>query len=239
MLQNFLLILICGLLTLTSVGFLIGGLIKGNQKIWIAALGGIVVFFTGTALSVSNAVYDTVDYAKEKSEEFQEAADRTAREFGQAAGKALSTGLDDLDSTLKNDPFIDMLREGAGNVTEAVLAHPDDPKSKFGPTLVVPDSSVTRRGIRLLNDASLSQGSSSGRYRLSISMEPEKAFDGTLSLHTLDSDSLRTKLDEVPLEAEGDKVQILTPSFEFEHSGEGWTGFCILSFEKADQRGDR
>jgi hypothetical protein len=233
MLQNFLLIITCGLLTLTSVGFLIGGLINRNQKMWIAALGGIVVFFTGTALSVSNAVYDTVDYAKEKSEEFQEAADRTAKEFGQAAGKALSKGLDDLDSTLKNDPFIDMLREGAGNVTEAVVAHPEDPKSELGPTLLVPDSSVTRRGIRLLNDASLSQGNSSSSYRLRISMEPEKAFDGTLSLHTLDSDSLRTKLDEVHLEAEKGKIQMFQPTFEFEHSGDGWTGFCILSYESS------
>jgi hypothetical protein len=206
---------------------------------WIAALGGIVVFFTGTALSVSNAVHDSVDYAKSKAEEFQEAANKTAEDLGQAAGEALSKGLDDLDSTLKNDPFIDMLREGAGNVTEAVVAHPEDPKSKLGPTLVVPDSSVTRHGIRLLNDASLSQGSSSGRYRLSISMEPEKAFDGTLSLHTLDRDSLRTKLDEVNLEAEENKIQILQPTFEFEHSGDGWTGFCTLSFEKADQREDR
>lgn len=234
MLQNFLLIITFGLLTLTSVGFLIGGLINRNQKMWIAALGGIVVFFTGTALSISNAVQDSVDYAKSKSDEFQEAADKTAKEFGQAAGKALSKGLEDLDSTLKNDPFIDMLKEGAGNLTESVVAHPEGSKSGLGPTLVVPDSSLTGRGIRLLNDASLSSGPSS-KQRLNISMEPNGAFEGTVTLYALESDSLRTKLDEVHMEAEADKVQILQPSFEFEHSGNGWTGFCILSFE--DKRG--
>ena len=230
MLQNFLLILTCGILTLTSVGFLIGGLINRNQKMWVAALGGIVVFFTGTALSISNAVYDTVDYAKEKTDEFQEAADKTAKEFGQAAGKALSKGLDELDSTLKNDPFIDMLKEGAGNLTKSVVAHPEGSKSDLGPTLIVPDSSLSRRGIRLLNDASLMTGPS-GKQRLKISLEPNEAFEGTVALYALESDSLRTKLDEVHLEAEADKVQILQPSFEFEHSGDGWTGFCILSFE--------
>lgn len=228
MLQNILAIVILGLLTLASVGVLIGGLVKGNNKIWIPGLAGLLIFFLGTILMVRNTVTESVNYAKEfaSSEKLEEAANESAKKLGEMAGDAISSGLEGLDSTLKEKPIVDLIKKGSGILSKGIVVVSEDLDSNFGKTVIIPDSSVAQEGLEL-GRATVQESAGEEKVELKLYVEFEKDMDEELQLTALDSDSL--KHDVASFHVKGKEGEEKVYDCEFQESGPGWTGFCILS----------
>lgn len=210
------------LLAVISLGFVIGGLYKNKQKVWIGALCGFVVFML---LSVfTGYVYGKKTVSYMASDEFQDRTKEQARTMGKTWGNTVSGAAEGLESTLDEEAIAKAMKKSGRVLGSSVKAMSSGLDETVGKTVVYADEQVEKSGI-ILGRAEQMRDSTNYSYGLFLQFNQD--YTGKLYLTAYDSEHLMKDRSEIDIsEKKGSgKVHI----FKYKYFTPGLSGYCVLT----------
>jgi hypothetical protein len=222
MLLYILLLIIFGLLILTSIGILIYGLIKKRKNVTIIAVIIFVIGTVGGAFSAFAYAKQVVNYVR--SNEFQNDTKKGSELVGQTIGSVSSGVSSGLATTLDDEAITKLARKSATILGKSIKSM----ASGF-------DSTIGNKNIFLdisLADAGFEFGRAEEKYHsktndLLIFIDYKKDFKGTLKMTNYDQNGRKIDVSEKEINAKAGQGKVEV--FSFSHSDLGITTYYILS----------
>lgn len=222
MILYILLIAFAGLMTLIAIGFLIGGLMKKRQKVWVGGLIGFVVFTLVTVFASYTYVKKSIDYMA--TDEFQEETRKKAENLGKTWGNTVSGTAEGLEATLDDEAIEKLANKGANIMGKGVKAFAAGMDESTGYTTVFVDESVDKLGISVGRAEKLVDSTDRS---FGLFLTYNKDFEGTLVLTAYDSKGQKQDNAEISVNQRAGKA--LVHVFKFPYFEPGLSGYCILS----------
>ena len=226
MILSFFLIILFGLLLLTSIGVLIFGIVKKKRNVIITASFLGFIGIAGCAFSVFN--YTTKAIAYVKSKEFQNDTRKGAELIGETVGSTTSGISSGLSATIDEKAIDKLAQKSAtivGKVTKTVASTLD---STLGNKNIYLDKSLENSGFQLGRAEEIYNSKSEN---VEINIGYTKDFQGKVNITNYDQNGRIIEMVNKNINAKvGDnKVEV----FNFQHADPGLTTYYILSKSKA------
>jgi|ERR1043165_4165379 hypothetical protein len=222
MLLYLLAVVLCGLLTLISIGLFIGGLVKKKQNLWIGSLIAFVVFTLLTVTTAYTYTKKAIDYMG--SNEFQSETKKTAENMGKTWGNTVSGTAQGLEATLDEEAIAKLANKSGKIMGKGVTALSSGLDETAGHTTIFADESVDKVGITVGRAEEIS-GKESKNYGLYLEFKND--FDGTLRLTAYDSKGNKMDNSEIEVKEKAGKAKVC--AFKFQYFTPGLSGYCILT----------
>lgn len=219
-----LLLVLTGLLTLISMSFIIGGLVKKKQKVWIGGLIGFVLFSLLTVFAGYTYVKKSIAYMGSK--EFQDDTKQSAENVGKTWGNTVSGTAQGLASTLDDEAIEKLANKGATIVGKGIKAVSKGLDETVGKTTVFSDESLDKQGITIGRAEEITD---STKNSFGLFLEFKQDFKGRLNLVAYDSKGLKQDNSEIEILAKAGSGKVYV--FQFSYFKPGVSGYCILSYQ--------
>lgn len=224
MLLYILFIVFATLMSGISFAFIIGGLIKKKQAVWITSLVAFVVFSLLTVFAIVTYISESIDYMG--SEEFQEGTRKQAENWGKNIGNTVSGAAQGLESSLDEEAIANLAEKSAVIAGKGIESMSKGFDETLGATMIYADTSVENAGI-VIGRAEEVNHPEREKYNFGLYLEFQSAFEGTLRLTAYDSKGAKMANSELEIQQEaGDEKTFIFP---FEYFEPGVSGYCILT----------
>jgi len=224
MILYLLFLVLSAILTFIALGFIVGGLVKGNKQVWISALVAFVLLTLVTVFAGYTYVKETINYMG--SDEFQEETRKKAENVGKTWGNTVTGTAQGLEATLDDDAIAKLANKGAKIVGKGVKAAATGMDETVGKTTVFLDESADREGVAI---GRAEQITDSLKHSFGLFLEFNKDFNGTLSLTAYDSEGKKQDKAELPFKEKAGKAKVYV--FQFDYFKPGMSGYCVLAKE--------
>jgi hypothetical protein len=222
MLLYLLLIILFGLLILTSLGALIFGLLKKRKNVVVT---GAILFMIGTvgciysALTYTKKVYDYV-----RSQEFQKDTEKASELAGQTVGSVSSGISKGLSTTLDDEAVSALARKSATILGKSIKTIASALDSTVGNRSIFLDQNLANAGFELGRAEELYNSKTND---LGIYIDHKKDFKGKLRIINYDQTGKKIDVAEKAINAKAGQGKVEV--FSFSHSDLGVTTYYIIS----------
>ncbi|MEO8117096.1 MAG: hypothetical protein ABI653_05550 [Bacteroidota bacterium] len=222
MILYIILIILFGVVVLSSIGILIFGLVKKRNSFLITAA---ILFIIGTIGCVFSALTYTkkvVEYVSSK--EFQDDTKKSAALVGQTLGSVSSGVSNGLATTLDDEAITKLARKSATIFGKSIKTLATSLDSTLGNKNIFLDSSLENSGLEL---GRAEEEYNSNANDIGIYVDYKKDFTGKLRLTNYDQTGKKIDVSEKEIHSNAGqgKVEI----FSFLHSDLGITTYYIIS----------
>ena len=216
------LIVICGLLVLVSIGALIFGVIKKRKSFLISA---IVLFGVGVIGCVaSGLMYSKLVYQYVKSREFQDDTKRGSELLGQTVG-SVSSGLSrGLSESLDDKAISDLAKKSATILGTSIKTIASGFDTTIGSKNIFIDKNLADAGFEL---GRAYEQYDSVTNNLGIFIEYKKDFKGNLKLTNYDQAGKKIDISQKAIDVKAGEENVEV--FRFSYSDLGLTTYYIIS----------
>ncbi len=216
------LIVICGLLVLVSIGALIFGVIKKRKSFLISA---IVLFGVGVIGCVaSGLMYSKLVYQYVKSREFQDDTKRGSELLGQTVG-SVSSGLSrGLSESLDDKAISDLAKKSATILGTSIKTIASGFDTTIGSKNILIDKNLADAGFEL---GRAYEQYDSVTNNLGIFIEYKKDFKGNLKLTNYDQAGKKIDISQKAIDVKAGEENVEV--FRFSYSDLGLTTYYIIS----------
>jgi uncharacterized membrane protein YqjE len=222
MILYLLLIIIFGVVVLTSIGILIFGLVKKQKNLLITAAILFVIGTFGCAFSALAYSKKVVNYVRSK--EFQEDTKKGSELVGQTIGSVSSGISGGLATTLDDEAITKLAKKSATIFGKSIKTLASGFDSTLGNKNIFSDSSIANNGLEL--------GRAEEKYNpkandLGIFVDYKKDFKGKLRVINYDQTGKKIDISEKDINSKAGQGKVEV--FSFLHSDLGLTTYYIIS----------